>query len=72
MRDFNANAYAVVIHTRDLAERAFALYHAASRQEPTTFEVERFQCDLQQVAKAFDAFIQSTLVDKSTQPLKGE
>jgi hypothetical protein len=60
MRDFNANAYAIVIHSRDLMERAFALYHAASRQEPTTYEVARFQDNLQQVAKAFDTFNQST------------
>ena len=60
MKDFNANAYAVVIHTRDLAERAFALYHAASRDESTSYEVARFQDDLQQVAKAFDTFTQST------------
>ena len=60
MKDFNANAYAVVIHTRDLAERAFALYHAASRDESTSYEVARFQDDLQQVAKAFDQFNQST------------
>jgi hypothetical protein len=65
MKDFNANAYAVVIHTRDLAERAFALYHAASRQEDCSYYLERFQSDLQQVAKAFDTFNQ-------TQPLKGE
>ena len=65
MKDFNANAYAVVIHTRDLAERAFALYHAASREESTSYEVARFQDELQQVAKAFDTFNQ-------TQPLKGE
>ena len=65
MKDFNANAYAVVIHSRDLAERAFALYHAASRQEDCSYYLERFQSDLQQVAKAFDTFTQST------QPVKG-
>lgn len=59
MKDFNANAYAVVIHTRDLAERAFALYHAASRDETTSYEVARFQDELQQVAKSFDTFTQS-------------
>jgi hypothetical protein len=59
MKDFNANAYAVVIHTRDLAERAFALYHAASRDESTSYEVARFQDDLQEVAKAFDTFKQT-------------
>jgi len=60
MKDFNANAYAVVINSRDLAERAFALYHAASRQECCNYEVARFQDELQQVAKAFDQFTQST------------
>ena len=60
MKDFNANAYAIVIHARDLAERAFALYHAASRDESTSYEVARFQDELQQVAKAFDTFTQST------------
>lgn len=65
MKDFNANAYAIVIYSRDLAERAFALYHAASRDESTSYEVARFQDELQQVAKAFDTF------NQSTQPVKG-
>ena len=60
MKNFNANAYLIVIHSRDLMERAFALYHAASRDESTSYEVARFQDDLQQVAKAFDTFNQST------------
>ena len=60
MKEFNANAYAVVIHARDLAERAFALYHAASRDESTSYEVARFQDELQATAKAFDTFNQST------------
>lgn len=66
MKNFDANAYAIVIHSRDLAERAFALYHAASRQEDCAYDLERFQIELQQVAKSFDTFTQST-----TQPVKG-
>ena len=65
MKNFDANAYAIVIHTRDLAERALAIYHAASREECSAYEVARFQDDLQQVAKAFDTFNQ-------TQPVKEE
>lgn len=64
MKNFDANAYAIVIHSRDLMERAFALYHAASRDESTSYEVARFQDELQQVAKAFDTFTQSTQLVK--------
>lgn len=60
MKDFNANSYLIVIHTRDLAERALAIYHGASRQEDCAYDLERFQIELQQVAKAFDTFTQST------------
>jgi hypothetical protein len=66
MKDFNAEAYAIVIHTRDLMERAFALYHAASRDEYCEYQIESFQYELQEVAKAFGTFTQSTQTQEGT------
>lgn len=60
MQTYNEEAYSIVINARNLMERAFALYNAASRQESCSYYVERFAQELQDTAKAFDAFSQST------------
>ena len=60
MQTYNKEAYSIVINTRNLMERAFALYNAASRQESCSYYVERFTQELQGTARAFDTFTQST------------
>lgn len=52
----NSDAYYLVILTRYLAEKALDLYHAASRNESTAYDENRFQEELQAVAQAFDTF----------------
>ena len=52
----HSDAYYVVILTRYLAEKALDLYHAASRNESTAHDENKFQEELQAVANAFDTF----------------
>ena len=60
MKTHNSAAYSIVINSRYLMEKALDLYHAASRGESTTYDVQRLQDELQATAKAFDTFNQST------------
>jgi hypothetical protein len=57
---YHEEAYLIVINARNLMERAFALYHAASRKEDCSYYVQCFTQELNDTEKAFDAFAQST------------
>lgn len=52
----NSEAYAIVIASRFLAERAIDLYHSASRNESTEYHAKHLQDDLQALCKALDSF----------------
>ena len=56
MKTHNSEAYQIVINSQYLMEKAFDLYHAASRGESTAYDVQRLRDELQSTAKAFDNF----------------
>ena len=52
----NSDAYAIVIASRYLAEKALDVYHGASRGEVIKYDLARLQEELQSVCKALDTF----------------
>ena len=53
----DTKAYLIVIKANRLNEAAMNLYHVSKRGEPTSHEMGQLQETMQEVGKAFDAWV---------------